>query len=173
MAWMKLNDERSVGCRQCAWQSAISLRLCALLCGRPGFMQDPCPNTINGTLMGAHCSSPTRLRGFDKEPVPMILRKHSESTFGVSPHVIWPRGEPATVMQFFGGPSKIILGTARTVANIDTPPAGGCRTSVELAMDNVADPRDAKGFYQLFILGKVDHLFRQYCQLAGVEVEPV
>ncbi len=172
MAWLKLNDEGSVGCCECAWQSAISLRLCALLCGRPGFMQDPCPNTIAGTLMGAHCSSPAKLRGFDKDPEPVILRNHSESTLGVSPQVIWPLDEPATVMQFLG-PDKIILGTGRTVANIDTPPAGGCRTSVELAMDNVADPRDCKGFHQLFILGKVDHLFRRYCQLAGIQVEPV
>ena len=71
------------------------------------------------------------------------------------------------------GPGKIILGTGKVVANIDTPPCGGCRTSVELEMDNVADPRDCKGFHQLFILGKHDRLFRAYCQLAGIEVVPI
>ncbi len=60
MAWLQLNDEGSVGCCECDWNAAISLRLCRLLTGRPGFMQDPCPNTVNGTLMGAHCSSPTQ-----------------------------------------------------------------------------------------------------------------
>ncbi len=172
MAWLQLNDEGSVGCCECDWNAAISLRLCALLTGRPGFMQDPCPNTVNGTLMGAHCSSPRRLRGFDKDPLPLILRNHSESAIGVSPQVLWPEGEAATVMKF-EGPQKIILGTAKVVCNIDTPPAGGCRTSVELAMDNVDDPRDCKGFHQLFILGKVDQLFKRYCQLAGIEVVPI
>lgn len=172
MAWMKLNDEKSIGCCECAWTSAISIRLCALLAGRPGFMQDPCPNTVAGTLMGAHCSSPTRLRGFDSNPEPVILRNHSESTLGVSPQVIWPIGESVTVMQFTA-PDKMIVGTGHMVANIDTPPAGGCRTSVELAMDNVADPRDCKGFHQLFIVGKLDRMFRQYCQLAGIHVDPV
>lgn len=172
MAWLKLNDEGSVGCCECDWNAAISLRLCALLCRRPGFMQDPCPNTVNGTLMGAHCSSPTKLRGFDQQPEPLILRSHSESALGVSPQVIWPLGEPATVMKFTG-PESMIIGTGKVVSNIDTPPAGGCRTSVELAMDAVADPRDCKGFHQLFILGNVAKQLKDYCELAGIKVVPV
>ena len=172
MAWLRLNDEGSVGCCECDWNAAISLRLTSYLCGRPGFMQDPCPNTVNGTLMGAHCSSPMRLRGFDQPAEPLILRSHSESNIGVSPQVIWPLGEPATVMKF-EGPSRMILGTGKVVANIETPPAGGCRTSVELAMDNVADPRDCKGFHQLFVLGRLDGLYRAYAALAGIEVVPI
>ena len=172
MAWLQLNDEGSVGACECDWNAAISLRLCALLCGRPGYMQDPCPNTVNGTLMGAHCTAATKLRGFDQPAVPMILRSHSESGLGVSPQVLWPVGEPVTVMKF-QGPESIILGTAKVVSNIDTPPAGGCRTSVELAMDNMADPRDCKGFHQLFILGNVANQFKQYCELAGIKVVPV
>ncbi|MBU4399035.1 MAG: hypothetical protein KKE86_06825, partial [Planctomycetes bacterium] len=77
MAWQRLNDEGSVGCCECDWNAAISLRLCSLLTGRPGFMQDPAPNTVNGTLMGAHCSSPKKLRGFDQPAEPCILRSHS------------------------------------------------------------------------------------------------
>ncbi len=172
MAWSQLNDEGSVGCCECDWNAAISLRLCALLTGRPGFMQDPCPNTIAGTLMGAHCSSPRKLRGFDAKPEPLILRSHSESELGVSPQVLWPLGEPVTVMKFVG-PQRIIVGTGKVVANIDTPPAGGCRTSVEITVDGKADPRDSAGFHQLFILGDVKDLFVRYAELAGVEVAPV
>jgi hypothetical protein len=172
MAWLQLNDEGSVGCCECDWTAAISLRLCALLCGRPGFMQDPCPNTMTNTLMGAHCSSPTKLGGFDKPGLPLILRSHSESALGVSPQVIWPIGEPATVMKFTD-PETIIVGTGKVVGNIDTPPAGGCRTSVDLAMDNIPDSRDCKGFHQLFILGNVAAQFRAYAELAGIKVVPV
>jgi hypothetical protein len=172
MAWLTLNDEGGVGCCECDWPAAISLRLCSLLTGRPGFMQDPAPNTINNTLMGAHCSSPTKLAGFDQPAAPLILRSHSESEIGVSPQVLWPVGEPVTVMKF-DGPGKIILGTGQVVANINTPPCGGCRTSVELKMDSIPDSCDCKGFHQLFILGKHDRLFRAYCKLAGIEVVPV
>jgi hypothetical protein len=169
IAWLRLNDEGSVGACEADWNAAISLRLTALLCNRPGFMQDPAPNTVNNTLMGAHCSCPTKLDGFDKPHEPFILRSHSESETGVAPQVLWREGQKATVMKF-QGPTKIILGTGRVLRNIDTPPAGGCRTSVELEMDDIADTRDVKGFHQLFIYGDLELPFKAYCQLAGIEV---
>jgi len=73
----------------------------------------------------------------------------------------------------FTGPGKIILGTGRVLRNIETPPAGGCRTSVELELDDVADVRDTKGFHQLFIYGNLELPFKAYCRLAGIEVEHI
>jgi hypothetical protein len=172
LAWSKLNDELSVGACEADWNAAISLRLTGLLCGRPGFMQDPAPNTVNNTLMGAHCTCPSKLRGPDEPHEPFLLRTHSEPDKGCATQVLWPVGEEVTVMKF-SGPGGVLLGTGRVAANIDTPPSGGCRTSVELEMDDVADTRDCKGFHQLFILGKFDRQFRAYCQLAGIGVTPI
>ena len=172
IAWLRLNDEGSVGACEADWNAAISLRLTSLLFNRSGFMQDPAPNTINNTLMGAHCSCPTKLDGFDKPPEPFILRSHSESNIGVSPQVLWRKDQKVTVMKF-QGPGKIILGTGRVLRNIETPPAGGCRTSVELELDNVADSRDTKGFHQLFIYDDLELPFKAYCQLAGIKVEHI
>jgi hypothetical protein len=172
MAWQRLNDEGYVGCCECDLNAAISLRLCSSLCGRPGFMQDPAPNTVNNTLMGAHCSSPTKLRGFDQPALPQILRSHSESEIGVSPQVLWPLDEAVTIMSLIA-PTKMILGTGKVVANIDTPPAGGCRTSLEIALDGGVDSLDCRGFHQPIILGKHDHLFKAYGQLADIEVLPL
>jgi hypothetical protein len=169
MAWLQLNNEGSVGCCEADWNAAISLRLTNLLFDRPGFMQDPAPNTVNNTLMGAHCSCPTKLDGFDSSPEPLILRNHSESELGVSPQVLWRIGQKVTVMEF-NGPDQIILGTGSVLRNIDTPPAGGCRTSVEIEMDDMADTRDTKGFHQLFIYGNLELPFKAYCQLAGIKV---
>jgi hypothetical protein len=169
IAWLRLNDEGSVGACEAEWNSAISLRLTSLLFDRPGFMQDPAPNTVNNTLMGAHCSCPTKLDGFDKPAEPFILRSHSESNTGVVPQVLWRIGQKVTIMKF-EGPGTIILGTGKVVGNIDAPPSGGCRTSVELELDGVADSRDTKGFHQLFIYGNLEPGFKAYCQLAGIKV---
>jgi len=169
MAWLRLNDEGSVGACEADWGAAISLRLTALLFNRSGFMQDPAPNTVNNTLMGAHCSCPTKLDGFDKPHAPYIMRSHSESDIGVSPQVLWRLGQKVTIMKFQRS-NSIVLGTGRVVRNIDTPPSGGCRTSLELELDNVADARDTRGFHQLFIYGNLDWQFRAYCQLAGINV---
>jgi hypothetical protein len=169
IAWLRLNDEGTVGACEADWNAAISLRLTHLLFNRPGFMQDPAPNTVNNTLMGAHCSCPTRLDGCDKDPEPFILRSHSESNTGVAPQVLWRTGHDVTIMKF-QGPGSILLGTGKVLRNIETPPAGGCRTSVEISLDNVPDARDTKGFHQLFIYGNLELPFKAYCRLAGIQV---
>ena len=172
MAWGKLNSERSVGCCECDWNAAISLRLVSYLLEKPGFMQDPCPNTVKNTLMGAHCSSPWTLRGFGSDPEPLILRNHSESELGVSPQVIWPVGERMTHFKF-NGPDKAWIGAGEVLGNIDTPPAGGCRTSVDVTVDGKPDTRDTAGFHQLFILGDHAKELQDYCEMAGIQHEPI
>jgi len=169
MAFSRLRDEGGLGTCEADWNAAISTRLTNLLFDRPGFMQDPAPNTVNNTLMGAHCSCATRLDGFDKPPESYILRSHSESNVGVAMQVLWRIGQKVTIMKF-QGPESIVLGTGRVLRNIETPPAGGCRTSVELELDDVADARDTKGFHQLFIYGDLELPFKAYCQLAGIKV---
>jgi hypothetical protein len=71
----------------------------------------------------------------------------------------------------FVGPEKMIVGTGRVLRNIDTPPSGGCRTSLEIELDDVPDARDTRGFHQLFIYGDLENTFKAYGQLAGIKVE--
>jgi len=175
LAFMRLRDEGIVGACEADPNACISSRLTHLLFDRPGFMQDPAPNTVNNTLMAAHCTCGTHLDGFDKPHEPFILRSHSESALGVAVQVLWRVGQKITPMKFVGraskpDPSKILLGTGRVLRNIDTPPSGGCRTSLECEVDGVADSRDVKGFHQLLIYGDLEDEFKAYCQLAGIEV---
>ncbi|MEA3367150.1 MAG: hypothetical protein U9R68_03435 [Planctomycetota bacterium] len=178
LAFLKLRDEGIVAACEADRWAALSSRLTHLLCDRPGFQQDPSPNTINNTLIGAHCTSPTKLEGFDKPyRAPFVLRDYHTQT-GVSPQVLWPVGRDVTVMEF-AGPQRIILGTGRVRANIPQPPSGCCRTAVEVELDGVTDSlgrvdaRDTKGFHQLFILGNLGRMFRAYGKLAGIKVEPI
>jgi hypothetical protein len=169
LAFSRLRDEGIVAACEADWNASISSRLTHLLFERPGFMQDPAPNTVNNTLMGAHCTCATKLDGFDKPHEPFILRSHSESNVGVAMQVLWRIGQEVTIMKF-EGPGRIILGTGKVLRNIDTPPSGGCRTSLEIEVDGVADSRDVKGFHQLFIYGNLELPFKAYCRLAGIEV---
>jgi len=169
IGFSRLLDEGFPGVCEADVNAAISHLLVLRLCRRPGFQQDPVPNTVNNTFMGAHCTCPTRLDGFDKPHEPLILRSHSESAIGVSPQVLWRIGQKVTVMKFEGGGKSMLVGTGKVVSNIDTPPSGGCRTSVELAMDDIPDCRDVKGFHQLFLYGDHSVILKGYCQLAGIE----
>jgi len=185
LAFSRLNDEGITAACQADWPAAVSLRLCYLLLDRPGFMQNITVNTVNNTLMGAHCTCPTLLAGAGGEPAPFALRNHSETDIGVAVQVLWPSGEPITIMKFdnpkwwAGKPkpngeklaSSIVLGSGKVVCNIENPPSGGCRTSLEVKVDGVKDVRDMRALHhQLFILGDHKQMFKAYCELAGIEV---
>ena len=173
MCFSKLLDEGIVaGCEGDA-NAAIGELLTILLFNRAGFMQDPSPNTVDNTLIGAHCTSPLRLEGFDKPyRAPYMLRSYHTRT-GCSVQALWPVGKEVTVLHADAGSAAMWVGTGRVRSNIAQPPTGCCRTSVEIELDRVADTRDVKGFHQLFILGNLERGFRAYGQLAGIQVAPI
>jgi hypothetical protein len=158
------------GC-EAAVGPAVSLMLTSYLFDRPGFMNDPVPETVKNVLIAAHCVSGTRIYGLDrqKEHAPYILRSHSESNLGVSTQVLWPVGQPVTLVQFFK-PDALYLDTGTVAGNVNTPPAGGCRTSVEIQMDDIEDCRDVQGFHQVVFFGNHRRDVEAFCQLYGINV---
>lgn len=147
---------------------AISLMFSSYLFDKPGFMNDPVPETVKNLLIAAHCVSPTLLHGFDKPAEPYILRSHSESNIGVSLQVLWKEGQPVTLVRF-QNPNELIVDTGKVVANVDTPPAGGCRTSFEIVMDKVEDARDVLGFHQVVFYGDHRRDIEAFCQMYGIK----
>lgn len=150
--------------------AALSLMLVSYLFDKPGFMQDPVPETYKNVLIGAHCSSGTRLNGFNADPEPYILRSHSESNLGVATQVLWKEEQPVTLVLYDSGNKQLLLDSGTVVGNVQTPPAGGCRTSVEIAMDRVEDVRDVKGFHQVIFYGNHRRDVEAFCQLFGIPV---
>ncbi|HPO07561.1 MAG TPA: hypothetical protein PLZ55_02750 [bacterium] len=149
--------------------AAVSLLFVSYLFDKPGFMQDPVPETVKNLLIGAHCTCGTRLNGFDQPPEPYILRSHSESNIGVATQILWKEGQPVTLVRF-QNPNELILDSGTVVGNVQTPPAGGCRTSVEIKMDQMADARDVMGFHQAIFYGNHRRDVEAFCQMYGVRV---
>ncbi len=173
VAYSRLRDEGIVAACEQDPNATIGMLMTHLLLQRPTFQQDPSPNTVNNTLIGAHCTSPLRLEGFDAAyQAPFLLRNYHTRT-GVAPQVLWPVGKPVTVLQANVRPLSMMLATGRVVSNIDQPPSGCCRTAVEISLDNVDDTRDVKGFHQLFILGNFERTFKAFAQLADIPVAPM
>jgi hypothetical protein len=169
MAWSILQDVGvTAGCEADLF-GAVSLLFTSYLFDKPGFINDPVPETRRNLLIASHCTCGTRLRGFAEDPVPVILRSHSESDKGVSMQVLWPKGEPVTLVRF-NGPHDLILDSGVVEENVDTPPAGGCRTSFEIRMDGVRDARDVEGFHQVVFLGNHRREVEAFAQLYGITV---
>ena len=167
-AWMMLQDAGiTAGCEADLF-GAMSLMLSSYLLGRPGYMNDPVPETAKNLLVAAHCTCGAHIAGFDAPPAPCILRDHSESSLGVSPQILWPEDQAVTLIRF-QGTDELIVDTGKVVSNVDTPPAGGCRTSVEIRMDDVEDVRDVLGFHQVVTLGDHKRVVQAFAQLYGIE----
>ncbi len=103
------------------------------LFGRPAFIGEGQP-TLRNTRISAHCTSPSKLNGYDQPPEPFLLTPHSETGRGIAPQVKWKVGQAVTV--FRGGRR---LGTGHIVSNTLQPPNGGCRSSIEYTIDGMAD----------------------------------
>jgi len=103
------------------------------LFGRPSFIGEGQP-TLRNTRILAHCTSATRLNGYDQPPEPFLLTPHSETGRGVAPQVKWKVGQEVTVFRY-----RQRLGTGHLVSNTIQPPNGGCRTSFEYTIDGMAD----------------------------------
>ncbi len=168
-AWTMFQDMGvTCGCEADLF-GAMSLMLTSYLLDRPGYMNDPVAETVKNVLVAAHCVSGSRIAGFKEKAAPYILRSHSESGLGVSVQVLWPVGSTVSLIRF-QNPNELILDTGTVVRNINTPPAGGCRTSVEIKMNNVEDCRDVLGFHQVVTLGDHKRMVEAFCQLYGVKV---
>lgn len=168
-AWTMFQDMGvTCGCEADLF-GATSLMLTSYLLDRPGYMNDPVAETVKNLLIAAHCVSGSRIAGFNQKPAPYILRSHSESGLGVSVQVLWPVGAVVSLIRF-QNPNELIIDTGTVVRNIDTPPAGGCRTSVEIKMDYVEDCRDVLGFHQVVTLGNHRRIVEDFCQLYGIKV---
>jgi hypothetical protein len=173
MAYLQLLNERTCGCCERDINAALSLMLSSYLFDKPAFLHNPTPNTVRNNYGGAHCTAPTLMDGFDKPGVPYLLRNHHESDWGVAPQVLLRENQPVTVMKFIS-PGRLMAATGTILYNIDTRPGdgkGGCRTSFQMAMDDVSDVRDIRGHHNVLVYGKYLHELRAWGQLAGVNTE--
>ena len=172
VAYSRLMDEGCVAACESDLPAAIAQLIVGLVTERPGFIQDPSPNTVNNTLLGAHCTSPTRLKGFSNPyRAPFVLRNYHTRT-GVSPQVLWPEGDPASVVDFDNW-TTLMVSAGKVVSNISQPPSGCCRTAVEVSIGGDVDTLNSKGFHQLFVWGNIERPLKSFAKLAGVEAKPI
>ncbi len=168
LAWAKLNDEGiPAGCEADLYPT-LTLMLVRYLFEKPGFQQDPVPETVQNALIGSHCVCPTKLDGFSKPPAAFNLRSHHSDT-GVTVCPIWRKAQRVTIAQFLS-PKEMLVASAAVLDNVSVPPAGGCRTAVTVAVDGVRDVTQFPGFHQIFFYGDHARDLRSYCQMFGMAV---
>jgi len=176
IAWSRMLDHGIPAACEADLGAAVTQVIVQSLLDRPGFQQDPVPDTGDGTLIGAHCSCPTRLRGFAEDPEPFYLTCHHGKRDAV-PRTIWKEGTRMTVVSVGLGrekaPPHMVLSSGTVVGNVAVPPSGGCVVSVKVKLDGVEDLLAYPGFHQLFVVGDFKRELKAYCRLTGIEARVV
>jgi hypothetical protein len=173
ISWSSMLDDGVPAACEADLGAAITHALVQYLFDRPGFQQDPVPETARHCLIGAHCTCPTRLRGWAQPPVPYHLSYHHGRRDAV-PVPQWTVGERVTVADFIlSGETRarprLVFSTGTVAENVSVPPAGGCVVSVMVELDGDPDLLDYPGFHQIFFYGDCKRELRRYCQLYGIE----
>jgi hypothetical protein len=86
--------------------------------------------------------------------------------------VLWPEGDDATVVDFDDW-NTLMFSSGKVVSNIAQPPAGCCRTAVEVSLNGVSNTLNTKGFHQLFVWGNIEPQLKALGKLAGAQLGPI
>ena len=177
ISWSTMLDHGIPAACEADLGAAVTHALVQFLFDKPGFQQDPVAETAKNCLIGAHCTCPTRLNGFDKPPEPYYLSHHHGKRDAV-PVTRWRVGQRVTVADVLlpaaGKIKAQIIASAGTVMeNVAVPPAGGCVVSVAVKLDGDPDLLTYPGFHQLFFYGDHKRDLAAYARLAGMEAVPV
>jgi hypothetical protein len=168
IAWSTMLDHGIPAACEADLGAALTHALVQFLFDRPGFQQDPVPETARQCLIGAHCTCPTRLDGFKKPPAPYFLSHHHGRRDAV-PVPRWRIGQRITVadIEARGGRTDppMVISAGKVVENVSVPPAGGCVVSVMVELDGVTDLLAYPGFHQVFFYGDHKRDLAAYCNL--------
>lgn len=173
IAWSSMLDDGIPAACEADLGAALTHALVGFLFDRPGFQQDPVPETARNCLIGAHCTCPTRLRGWQQPPEPYFLSHHHGKRDAV-PVPQWTVGERVTVADILlpgdGAPKpRMVISAGTVVGQVPVPPSGGCVVSVMVELDGHPDLIDYPGFHQIFFYGNFKNELRAWCRLFAVE----
>mgnify|MGYP006287716753 FL=1 len=186
IAWSRMNDDRIPAACEADLGAVASHIMTQYLFDRPGFQQDPVADTADDSIIGAHCSCPTRLNGFDKSPEPFDLMHHHGNRDAV-PRTLWKKGQRVTSVDLLPGKvrdssdgarrveesSKVLISAGTVLENMDVPPSGGCVVSVKVKFDGNQEVLSFPGFHQLFFYGDHADRMKDFCQLCNFEAQIV
>ena len=173
MSYMTLRDEGiAAGCQN-DLNPTLTLMLVQHLFDRPGFLQNYCVETEANHYFGSHCTCASKLFGTAQPSEPYLLRDYAHSNDPTCcPQVLWREGEEVTMALYISGAApRMLVYTGEVATCYDMPPVGGCRTNVEITINEVDDVCDVTPIHhQIIFYGNYGKQLRQFANLYGITV---
>ncbi len=173
MGFMDLRDQGvPAGC-EADLDATLTMMLLQNLCDKPGFQHNPTVDTEKNHYFCAHCTSATKMRGFDAAPEPYMLMSHAEAGWGCVPRVLFSPGQEITIAKYLSVKNQaetpqMLVYSGQIVGCPSVPQAGGCRTNAETTINELDDVAELKGHHLVMVYGNYAKSLRRFCQLYGI-----
>lgn len=166
MSFSILNDEGYVATCEADPTEMLLQYILRHVASKPVFFNDPTVNEKEGTLILAHCTSPTKMLGFDKPRLKYEVRTHHESNYGATPKPEFEKGI-VTVAGFSFNLDKMIIITGEVVGS---PKLRICRSQVEVKVKDASKILDDwQGFHWVMVYGDYSKELEIICRVKGIK----
>ncbi len=172
MSFMTLRDEGiAAGCEN-DLSATLTLMLVQHLFDRPGFQHNPAFETEANHYFASHCTSASKLLGTAGPQQPHLLRSFAHTNDPTCvPQVLWREGEDVTMAHYEPGKAPVMyVYSGKVVKSHSMPPVGGCRTNVEITINELEDACDVKGHHNVLFYGDYARRLHRFAQLYGIKV---
>jgi len=170
MSFMTLRDEGiAAGCEN-DLSATLTLMLVQHLFDRPGFQHNPCFETEKNHYFASHCTSASKLLGTGGPQEPHLLRSFAHTNDPTCvPQVLWREGQDVTMAHYEPGEKpRMLVYSGKVVKSYAMPPVGGCRTNVEITVNELDDVCDVKGHHNVIFYGNHARRLRQFARFCGI-----
>ena len=172
MSFMTLRDQGiAAGCENDLGPT-LTMMLVQDLFNRPGFQHNPAYETEANHYFASHCTSASKLYGLDKPSEPYLLRNYAHTNDPTcAPQILFREGEDVTMAHCHPGePPNILVYSGNVVKSHAMPPVGGCRTNVEITINELDDVCDVKGHHNVLFYGNHVRRLKKFAQMYGIRV---
>jgi hypothetical protein len=154
--------------------ATLTMMLLQYLLERPGFQHNPTVETERNHYFCAHCTSATRMKGFDVPAEPYVLMNHAEAGWGCVPRVLLSPGQDVTITKYLSVKAEtekpqMLVYSGQIVGCPPVPQAGGCRTNAETTINELQDVTELKGHHLIMVYGNHAKALGRFCQMYNVE----
>ncbi|MCD6338653.1 MAG: hypothetical protein J7M29_04655 [Verrucomicrobia bacterium] len=165
----RLNSMGLGGICEADLKSAMTHLIFLYLTGRPGFINDPCFDYSNKTMICAHCVAAVKMLGPEGPTHPYIIRSHLEDDKSAVLQVRLPASGPVSMARLIGA-DILLFSTGEAV---DSPLVDrGCRSKVTVKLERPEKFLEnwSCGLHRVIFYGDHTRDIERFCRLMNIRL---
>lgn len=171
LGFMQLLNDGGHGICEAMPDDTLSMLMCRILTGRPGYVSDPVLDTSKNQVVYAHCVATTKAFGTEgKSNMFRIRTLHDHDPRGTCAQSFLPEGYMTTSFQTDFARKQTVIHQAKAVGNLDSD--RGCRTQLigEVRGDIAKLFRHWDHWHRVTVYGNVKEPLAEFARGLGLKV---